>query len=118
MRGTKVGDHKTSGLILEYCAIEQLLTYTTPAAATSVAIQLPHLVARSILSTDNTIGIIFGVLTFVLGILSIAFAWAMWLVTRQDNRRRRQETISMSAPEEDLELQRIVRDHHGNFMML
>jgi hypothetical protein len=114
----KVGNHKASGLILEYCAIEQLLTYTTPAAVTSVAIHLPHLVARSGLSTDNTIGVIFGILTFVLGVLSVAFAWAMWLVTRRGNRRRRQETISMSTPEEDLELQRIARDHHGNFMML
>lgn len=81
------------------------------------ALTLQHLAARGNLSTDNAIGIIFGVLTFVLGVLSVAFAWAMWLLKRRKNRRRRQATGAHVADDE-LELHRIARDHHGNFVTL
>jgi hypothetical protein len=87
--------------------------------ATFSSIQLPSLSSRgNYLSTDNTINIVFGVLAFVLGVLSVAFAWAMWLLARRDNRRRRQENMLMPTPDEDMELQRIARDHHGNFVTL
>jgi hypothetical protein len=78
---------------------------------------IPNSGARGSLSTDNIIGIIFGVLTFILGVLSVAFAWAMWLLKRRDNRRRRQATESHIL-NDDLELHRIARDHHGNFVTL
>ena len=78
-----------------------------------------HLIARGDLSIDNTINIVFGVLTFILGVLSVAFAWAMWLLNRQVNRNRQQQITAWAIPEEeDLELHRIARDHHGNYVTL
>jgi hypothetical protein len=73
---------------------------------------------RGNLSMGNTIGIIFGILTFILGILSVAFAWAMWLLTRRENRRREASVVRVSVSDDDWELQRIARDHHGNYVTL
>jgi len=81
------------------------------------ALAFQHLATRGNLSTDNTIGIVFGVLTFILGVLSVAFAWAMWLLKRRENCRRRQATAA-HVVDDELELHRIARDHHGNFVTL
>lgn len=88
--------------------------------ATFAASFLPQLIARGNLTTDNTIGIVFGILTFVLGILSVAFTWAMWLLKRQDTHRRRRHEVILPQGQEDeeFELQRIARDHHGNYVAL
>jgi hypothetical protein len=40
----------------------------------------PHLSVRASLSTDNTIGLTMGILTFALGVLTVTFAWALWLL--------------------------------------
>jgi hypothetical protein len=77
----------------------------------------PHSDARGNLSADNTIGIVFGVLTVILGVLSVAFSWAMWLLKRRNNRRSRQATAAGVADDE-MELRRIARDHHGNYVTL
>ena len=81
------------------------------------AIPILGVSARGGLSTDNTIGIIFGILTFILGVLSVAFAWAMWLLTRRNNRRRQLAAVARVSDDE-WELQRIARDHHGNYVTL
>jgi hypothetical protein len=86
--------------------------------STFAAITPTHLYIRRSLSIDNTIGIVFGVLAFVLGVLSVAFAWAMWQLQRRQNRRPRQPTPASHVQDDDWELRRIVGDHHGNFVTL
>jgi hypothetical protein len=48
----------------------------------------PHLSVRASLSTDNTIGLTMGILTFALGVLTVAFAWALWLLKHREDLRR------------------------------
>jgi hypothetical protein len=71
----------------------------------------PHLSARTSLPIDNTIGIIFGALTIFISMLSVAIAWAMWRLKRQEDRPRLEETTSAQPAEQDLELQIIEAEH-------
>ncbi|TVY78385.1 hypothetical protein LSUE1_G006623 [Lachnellula suecica] len=62
---------------------------------------LPTITKRA-LSTDNKINIIIGILTLVIGILSVILAWAMWRLT--SDRRRRLHSRSPSPPTSPIEL--------------
>jgi cytochrome oxidase assembly protein ShyY1 len=75
---------------------------------------LQQLFARTSLSIYNTAGIVFGILTLILSILSVVIAWAMWQLKRREDHLRQEEATSAQPAEEDLELQRIRTNHDGN----
>jgi hypothetical protein len=57
------------------------------------------------------------IFTTILGVLDVAFAWAMWLLQKRGIRHRGQATADLGI-EDNLELQRIARDYHENYVTL
>lgn len=76
--------------------------------------QFLHLSARRSFPVDNTIGIIFAILTLIASILSVAIAWDMWRLKRREDRLRREEAVSAQPAQQDLELQRVETNHDRN----
>jgi len=74
----------------------------------------PHPSAHANRPVDSTIGIIFGVLTLILSVPSIAIVWAMVRLKRQENRFTQRKSTLAQAVDEDLEMQRTVTGHEGN----
>jgi F0F1-type ATP synthase delta subunit len=50
------------------------------------------------LSTSDKINLIIGILTTIIGVLSVVLAWVMWRLT---NDRRRTRTLSRYLPDRD-----------------